>query len=381
MSLNRRNFIKYLSLGCALPSISGLTSCTHQKFYNPDQDIILGGGSYQQDSTLKHVLAVVNLQKRDKQRVDMDFLAHGIIIDPNNKKRLVVFEKFGPGATEIDLNNHTVSKNIAPSKNKYFDGHGAFNQSGDYLYCTETNLNNHKGTIVVRDGRNFKALGEFSTYGENPHDCRLVDDGATLVVTNAGSTSNTSTGPSVTYIDVPTQELKERVTLTNEQLNTGHIDIAKNGSLVVASAPREGLDKTNPGGVSIRSGNQTMLSMTEPEIVIDQMTGEALSVIVDNKLNIAAVTHPDSNMVTFWSIDQRELIKAMSVPEPRGVTLSLDEKSFIVSYSANTSIVLISTKDLVASTDSILQPTYISGSHIYNWSKTLTEIMPTNIYT
>jgi len=381
MSLNRRNFIKYLSLGCTIPSLTGLTGCTHQKFYNPDQDIILGGGSYQKDNTLKHVLAVVNLQKKDKQLIDMDFLAHGIIIDPNNKKRLVVFEKIGPGAAEIDLNKHTVSRKIAPSKDKYFYGHGAFNQSGDTLYCTETYLNNHKGTIVIRDGRDFEVLGELPTYGENPHECQLVDDGATLVVTNAGSVSNSSTGPSVTYIDVATQKLKERVTLTNEQLNTGHIGIAKDGSLVVASAPRKGLEKTHTGGVSIRSGKQPMLSMTQPEVVINQMTGEALSVIVDNKHNIAAVTHPDGNMVTFWSIDKRELIKAMSAPKPKGVALSLDEKSFIVSYGVNTSIVLIGTKNLVASTDSILQPTYISGSHIYNWSKTLTEIMPTNIYT
>ena len=381
MSLNRRNFLKYLSLGCATPTLTGLIACTHQKFYNPDQDIILGGGSYQQDGALKHVLSIVNLQKKDKQLIDMDFLAHGIIIDPNDKKRLVVFEKIGPGAAEIDLDDHTVAKKIAPSKDKYFYGHGAFNQSGDILYCTETYLDNHKGAIVIRDGRSFKVLGEFPTYGENPHECQLVDDGATLVVTNAGSVSNTSTGPSVTYIDVATQELKERVTLTNEQLNTGHIGIAKDGSLVVASAPRKGLEKTHTGGVSIRSGNQSMLSMTQPEIVIDKMTGEALSVIVDNKHSIAAVTHPDGDMVTFWSVDKRELLKAMSVPKPRGVTLSLDEKSFIVSYGANTSMVLINTKSLDASTDSILQPTYISGSHIYNWSKTLTEIMPTNVYT
>ncbi len=121
--------------------------------------------------------------------------------------------------------------------------------------------------------------------------------------------------------------------------------------------------------------------MSQPEVVINKMTGEALSVAIDNRHNIAAVTHPDGNMVTFWSVDKRELLKAMSVPKPRGVTLSLDEKSFIISYDINTSIVLVSTKDLVASTDSIMQPTYISGSHIYNWSKTLTEIMPTDIYT
>ncbi len=120
--------------------------------------------------------------------------------------------------------------------------------------------------------------------------------------------------------------------------------------------------------------------MTQPEVVINRMTGEALSIAIDDKQNIAAVTHPEANMVTFWSIDKRELIKAMSVPEPRGVTLSLDEKSFIISYDINTSVILVSMKSLEARTDSIMQPSYLSGEHIYNWSKILTEIMPKNVY-
>ena len=310
----------------------------------------------------------------------MDFLAHGIIIDPNNKERLLVFEKNGPSAAEINLSLHKVSKKLAPSKDKHFYGHGTFNQAGDTLYCTETNLNNQKGALFIRDARNFNVRGAIPTFGENPHECKLIDDGATLVVTHAGSVNNTKTGPSITYIDVASKKLKERISLANEPLTTAHIGIANDGSLVVASAPGEGLEKTHTGSVSIRSGNQPMLPMTQPEVVINQMNGEALSVIVDNKRRIAAVTHPKGNMVTFWSIDKRELLKAMSVPKPGGVTLSLDEKSFIVSYGVNTSIILINTKDLNASTDSIFQPTYLSGSHIYNWSKILTEIMPTNVY-
>ncbi len=381
MSLNRRNFLKFVSLGFITPSLSTLAGCTHQKFYNPDQDIILGGGRFKQNDDIRHVLAVINLQQKENNLVDMNFLAHGIIIDPNDKKRLLVFEKAGPGAAEIDLNDHTVTADIKTDKERYFNGHGAFDSTGDTFFCTETYLDNHKGIIAIRDGSSFKVLGEFSSYGLNPHECQLIDNGATLVVTNAGSDSDDNSAPSVTYIDVQSQKLIERVTLTNLQLNTGHIGIAKDGSLIVASAPREGLEKTHTGGVSIRSGNQSMLSMTSPEAVINQMTGEALSVAVDNKHNIAAVTHPDGNMVTFWSVDKRALIKAISVPEPRGVTLSLDEKSFIISYGINTSVVLVSTKNLTASTDSIMQPTYISGSHIYNWSKTLTEIMPTAVYT
>jgi hypothetical protein len=199
-------------------------------------------------------------------------------------------------------------------------------------------------------------------------------------VTNAGSSGIENSQPAVSYIDVQTQQLIERVTLSNELLNTGHIGVAADGSLIVTSAPREGLEQTHSGGVSIRSGKQPMLTMTQPEMVIKQMTGEALSIAIDNKHNIAAVTHPEANMVTFWSIGKRELVKAMSVPQPRGITLSLDEKSFIISYDINTSMVLVSTKDLTANTGSVMQPTYISGSHIINWSKTLTEIMPKDVY-
>ncbi|NOQ89250.1 MAG: DUF1513 domain-containing protein, partial [Gammaproteobacteria bacterium] len=278
MSLNRRNFLKFVSLGCIAPPLTILAGCTHRKFYNPDQDIILGGGRFKQNDELKHVLAVINLQQKEKHLVDMDFLAHGIIIDPNDKKRLIVFEKIGTGAAEINLNDHTVTKKIKTSKEKYFCGHGAFNKAGDTLFCTETYLSSQKGIIAIRDSSSFEVLGEFPTYGENPHECQLINDGTTLVVTNAGSASADGSEPSVTYIDVQSQKLIERVTLTNQQLNTGHIGIAEDGSLIVASAPRNGLENTHTGGVSIRSGNRAMQSMTQPELVINQMTGEALSV-------------------------------------------------------------------------------------------------------
>ena len=103
MTANRRNFLKLISLGSITPPLTFLSGCTHQKFYNPDQDILLGGGKFKQNDELRHVLAIVNLQQKEKQLVDLDFLANGIIIDPNDKKRLVMFEKIGPGAAEVNL--------------------------------------------------------------------------------------------------------------------------------------------------------------------------------------------------------------------------------------------------------------------------------------
>ena len=164
--------------------------------------------------------------------------------------------------------------------------------------------------------------------------------------------------------------------LTNDRLNTGHIGIAKDGSLVVASAPRDGLDKTELGGVSIRPNGEQMETITTPNETVRSMTGEALSVIIHNARNIAAVTHPDGNMVTFWSVSDRRLLKVIRLERPRGVTLTLDEKTFVISYGADTSIMLVDAESLSTKPDENIALTYLSGSHIYNWSKTITEILP-----
>lgn len=381
MSLSRRQFLKIISLGTLSTQGVMLSGCTHQKFYNPDQDILLGGGRFRKNGEIRHVLAVVNLLQKSNQQLDLDFLAHGIIIDPNNKKRLLTFEKEGARAAVVDLNHHSVTKNLTTADDRYFNGHGTFNKTGDRLFSTETSRDTHRGIISIRDGKTFDSLGEFPSFGENPHECQLINDGTTLVVSNAGSERSKNSQPCVTYIDMQSQQLVERITLTNKEWSPGHIRIAEDGSLIVASAARKSLEKTHRGGVSIRSPKHSMLSMTQPEMVINKLTGEALSIAIDERHNIAAITHPEANMITFWSIDKRELKKAMSVPSPRGITLSLNEKSFIVSYNADTSLILIDTKNLTADTESIMQPSFISGEHIYNWSRTLKEIMPAHVYT
>jgi uncharacterized protein len=373
--VNRRSFLKAIGLLGLSSQVSLLTACTHKKFYNPDQDIILGGGQFKQNGELHHVLSVINLYQREHKLVELDFLPHDILIDPNDKSRLITFEKNGINATEIDLNSHTESTKIVAEDNRIFSGHGTFNKSGNVLYCAETDLISGRGSITVRDASNFKVIDEISSFGKNPHQCQLINDGKTLVVANAEI--NSKSHASVSYIDVENKNILERVTLTDATIDANHFATTEDGTLIVSSAPKEDY---KPGGVSIRSDQQPLLTMTEPEAIINKLVGEALSINIDEQHNIAAVTHPAANLVTFWNIDKKLLIKAMSVPNPRGITLSLDNNHHILSYGINTSSILINTKDLSADTESIMQPIYASGEHIVNWSKTLSEIMPTKIY-
>jgi hypothetical protein len=336
-------------------------------------DIIIGGGRYTKDPVSRQtyfVLAVFQPLEKKKQLIELDFLPHGIAVDPLNPLRLLVCEKIGPGAAVIDLNTMKLVQKLQSPANRRFYGHGAFSADGETIYTTETYKGNKRGTIVERDAISFDELGEFPSFGDSPHECQLIDGGATLVVTNGGGNMNGSL-PNISYIDVASRQLMRQEKPTTSALNTGHFYTSDNNDLVVVSAPRDG-NRIRLGGLSIQPSGKAMKTATSPKKVVSQMLGESLSVAIHQ--SIALVTHPDGNMISFWDTTNRKFIKKLALELPRGVTLSNDGKYFIVSYGQMASIVNISTKELQLQNDSITDATYLAGSHIYNWTKMVQEL-------
>lgn len=374
LSPARRNFLKFATLVCTLPPLTTLSGCTHKKFFNPDDEILLGGGRFKQNDEIHHVLAVINLQQQETERVELEFMPHGILIDPRDKQRLISFEKNGVNAAEIDLANLRESSHFQSDDNTIFAGHGAFSPSGDLIYSSEIELSSRDGYISIRNSGDFKVIDRIPSFGHNPHQCKLNGDGKILVVANTGSEKSPAT---LNYIDVENKALLDKVSLDEQSIDIAHFSLAKDGRLVIGSAPRV---PDQVGAVSIGIDKHNITTMKEPGFILDKLFGEALSISIDEKHDVAAVTHPDANLVTFWALESQSLIKAISVPDPRGITLSIDGNHFIVSFGINTGSVLIDTNTLTADTSSIIQPTYTSGEHIINWSRTLREIMPKQVY-
>lgn len=343
-------------------------------------NLILGGGKYQDRETgrIEHVFSIVDLDARRVELIPLDFLPHGIHQHARSPHLLAVFEKKGPHAALIDLESRQRVRPIETDPSRYFYGHGAYSVDGQHLFATETYLDGLKGILAIRDAQTHAFLGEFPSYGLEPHECKLIDGGQTLVVTNGGGSlgsGHPQSRPTVAYIDVATQQLLERVPLTNARINTGHSAIGSDGALVVASAPRKGLGPTETGGVSIRPRGGAMQTIEEPRDVTDKMQGEALSVAIHPESGIAAVTHPDGGMVTFWSTRDRRLLHSVELPHPRGVTLTSDHQSFVISYGETTSLLRLDAESFAADTRNAIPNTMISGSHLYNWSRELTEIL------
>jgi len=374
--IHRRSFLKLISASLIT---SNLLACTHKKLFNPDENILFSGGSYQEDDLLQNALIIINLTQKEKRLIDTPFLPHHMSLDPNNKYRLLCFEKNGNNACEIDLQTQSVVQHLRIEHNRLFSGHAVFSHDGTKLLSIEYDAENHQGSICIRDSKTFEVIRTLPTLGLLPHDCSLTKDDI-LIVSNTGRDESGFHQPSLVYIDLDTEKLIERVKLDDEKLNCGHFTVTQNNDLVIASAPNNTEDKSISGGVSIRQQNATVTTMTEPDMVIKRMTGEALGIELNQQYDVIAITHPDANLLTFWSLSEKKLIKAYGIENPRGICQTLDKLHFIISYGKNPAMAKVSTSDLMPQADSIVQPTLASGEHITNWSSLLREIMPKRVY-
>lgn len=400
MACNRRNFIRNL---CYLPwltmplthslahslahSAEPIDEKPKNKIQLPD-NLIIGAGKYRhsQNSNIQYVLSLINYSARTRRLIDLDFFAHGLALNPSLPGHIALFEKKGRGACEIDLISRRVVRTINTVKERLFYGHGTYSTDGSLLYCTESYKSGLDGVIAVRDAKNLQLLGTFPSYGKEPHECRLTHNGKTLVVTNGGGEKH-SEPPNIAYIDIASEQLLNRLMLSNSKINTGHMALGAEEQLVVVSAPRPGLAVDDLGGVSmgkidpsrhaagqanrepfVNKGRDGQLkSMQSPFQIIQKMKGEALSVAIQNKLQIAAVTHPDGNMVTFWSIPKQQLLKVIELTRPLGITLNREQSVFLITHG-RTNLLEVDSDTLQPRYEQQLPMTYMSGSHIYNWS-------------
>lgn len=373
MNFSRRQFLLRSLLLSSFSIFSRhLLASHHVKHRN----ILLGGGQFQVPDTgnIHFVLSMINPVTKERDLAEMRFLPHGIHRKPTDNYHLAIFEKQGPGACEFDLNTRSVVRTIKPLKNRHFYGHGTYSKDGRHLYSTESFLDTLDGVITIRDSETLAHVGDFPSYGKEPHECKLIDGGKTLIVTNGGG-SIKGDAPCISYIDIASQRLLEKIELTNARLNTGHLAVSEQGDLIVASAPRRGMGRHALGGVSIRPRGSDIHSVSNPQDIINNMFGEALSVAIHNESGIAAVTHPGGNMVTLWNIHNRHFIKAIAIPRPRGVILSSDKRYFLITAGEQTDLRRIDIHSLKLNKEPVMTHSYISGSHIYDWSGGMQEVL------
>lgn len=333
--------------------------------------VLVGGTRYGDPVTRAtlHSFDMLDLDAGEAEpfRVQVDFLVHGFCRHPK-RPEAALLEKRGPGGCYVDLAGKRVIKPIAPLEGHHFYGHGAFSRDADVLFAVETELASKDGVISVRDPESFAVLDTFPTFGKAPHDCALIEDGRTLVITNGGGPIDSADLPCVSFVDVATRKLLEKHEVSDPQINTGHVALSRDRSFVVVSAPRDGLPEMALGGVSLRPRGGKLGYATEPRAATSRMHGESLSVAIDERTRTALCTHPYGGLITFWNLDTGKLFAALDVPNARGVTLTLDGRYWVVAFGDTAGLLFIETSPLEPLTDRPPGTRRFGGSHVYAWA-------------
>lgn len=330
--------------------------------------VIVGGtaGVSRSAGAAYFFLDVLDLDSSASRRIAVSFLPHGFAQDPTRLERAVLFEKKGPGGAVVHLDTLSVEGTITPSRGCRFYGHGSFSADGAKVFVIEAEEGSERGRISIRDAATLDVVGDFPSHGSAPHDCVLVDEGRTLVVTNGGGRVGTSDMPCVTFVDVQTGALKERLGIPNSEINAGHLAMGPDGSLAVSSAPRTGLpETTSAGGVSVRAGaTERLTTLRKPTDVTRRMLGESLSVAL-HPSGVAAVTNPHGSLLTFWSVKEKRLLRSVDVAKPRGVVVSRDGDRFIVACEADATVRIADASSLEWTTHPAYPRGLFGGSHVY----------------
>lgn len=335
-----------------------------------ERGVIVGGSKLRDARTGKDVFTIdlYDLDRSHFSEIIVDFLAHGMTTMPGKPHIAALFEKRGPSACVVDLVRRKVIQPLEAGPGRMFYGHGAYSPDGALVYSVEIKTDTHEGVLTARDTRTFEPKFEIPTFGDNPHDCVLLDDQKTLAITNGGGPLGTRKDPSVTFLDLGAMKLVEKHTFSDPKVNAGHIAIAQNGDFAVVSAPRDGLDPaSSPGALHLRKGRRKIERVKQPERITARMLSESLSVAIHEPTRVVAVTNPYSDFVSFWNLDTNKHLKSYDWVSTRGVAVTLDERYFVFSQGKEGSLVFVDPTTLELVEGGFKESRRFSGSHIHTW--------------
>lgn len=289
-----------------------------------------------------HFLSALDLQSGELQSRAVPVRGHAVM--PMSAHQALMFGR--RPAYECALVDFSQQEDylqrIQATAGRHFAGHGCLNNAGDTLFTTENDFDGKRGVLGLRDSKTLAHLGEYDTYGLDPHDVRLMPDGKTLVVANGGIETHPDFGrrklnlktmqPSLVYIDAANGKKLDEYHLADHQLSIRHLLVNAQGDVGVALQYEGNLYRQQPESLvawQTHGGELELLQISQQDI--PAFSGYMADLAFDPHNQVLAVTSPRGNHVTFWDIASREFLHAVALPEPSGIAFLSQQQAFLVS--------------------------------------------------
>lgn len=275
------------------------------------------------------------------------FRGHGLCQNPAEPEQVIMFAR-RPGTQGIRLNVTTQKQDgsFFSADDRHMQGHGCYSADGQWLYCTESQMSTGEGKITVRDGVTLELVNEFNSHGIGPHEIALMPDGITLVVANGGLLTHPDSGREVlnletmhstlSYIDSRSGELISEYSLPETKASIRHLDVAADGTVAIAlQVQRKAMTHNELISLAaIHKPGQEIKVLEAPEALMIKLNDYMGSVAIHDQSRVVAFTSPKGDLAMFWHLDDLSLQGYHSFHDVCGLTVSQDNKYFVLSNSA-----------------------------------------------
>lgn len=256
---------------------------------------------------------------------------HDVAADPIGRFVVAFARRPGNFAVAVDRKASLQPIAFTTPNDRHFFGHGVFSPDGRLLYATENDFENSAGMIGIYNATDgFARIGEFPSYGIDPHELLLMPDGKTLCIANGGIETHPDFGraklnlaamePSIVFVDTTNGELLEKHKPPSElsRLSTRHMDIDAQGNVWVG-CQYEGAETDHPPlilRVTKGDGYKQIMLPEKDQFALSNYIG---SVAANRNENQIAVSSPHGNCVLLIDADTGNLVSRIDQTDVCGV--------------------------------------------------------------
>jgi len=278
----------------------------------------------------EHFVAAFDLNGQIINQIKLPARGHDAIAIASKPGHALIFAR-RPGTfiLEVDFVNGTIIKEINADNNTHFYGHGIIAADHNILLTSENDFATGNGLIVVRDAQNYQVLEQYASGGIGPHQLGLMPDGNNIVIANGGIQTHpeqprkklniATMAPNLAYLDLSTGKVTDSYTLDNNQLSIRHLAVSKKGK-VIAGLQYQGT-KTDLVPLAIsHHGEDALQYLSADENTWRRMNQYTASVCIDDNLDIAAISCPRADLISYWSLSKGEYLSSERFADGAGLT-------------------------------------------------------------
>ena len=344
--MNRRDALKLALVGAAgfaMPKLmassgTGLATTLFSASEN-------NSGQYQ--------LSLFTLATNEARHIALPFRAHDILPLPSTSQVLAFGRRPQMQCVLVNTDGSGTTKEINATEGRHFFGHGYLNTDNTILFTTESEYDEARGVIGLRDANTLQPIGEYESYGVGPHDIHLMPDGKTLVVANGGIETHPDYGrrklnidtmqPSLVYIDLASGKKIDEYRLDDHQLSIRHLAISPTGDVGVATQFQGDLSKRQPNSlVAWQQNGGDLVNLPMPKALSKNLKGYIADIAYDDVRQRLVVTAPRGNQVLLWNLKNQSTLQTFDLSEPSGI--SFYDNSFLISNTKGALVTLDPTR-------------------------------------